>query len=250
MAKRNRLKNVIMLHAGRTGSSVLADMLSQHSEIKWDGEIFLDYPKYLDFFTSDPIQFIVYKMFQKSSNIYGFEVKALKNQHLEMFIKLNLDEFLVKAFEQGYSYFILLKRKNLLRRYISIIQMLETKVYHTTTTQLKPKLITIDPDNIWVNRKKTNLINYFKIIEQEYNDVSQLLRKYNVLSLSYEEDILSNPMIAYNKICDFMCIEKQHPKIVLKRTNPFSIREVVANYSDIEKALKGTEYYWMLEDKD
>jgi len=246
-SKKKRHKNIVMLHAGRTGSSVIADMLSQHTNIKWNGEIYLDYPKYLTFFTSDPIQFLIYKMYQKHSKIYGFELKALKNQHLEMFIKLSLEEYLEEITNLGYSYFIFLKRKNLLRRYISIIQMLETNVYHTTKNPVKPRIITINTKNIWINNQKTDLINYFKILEKEYDDVQKIIKKYNFLYLSYEEDVLANPSIAYKKICKYINVEIQNPKVNLKRTNPFSIKEVVANYEEIEMELRNTDYYWMLE---
>ena len=64
--------------------------------------------------------------------------------------------------------------------------------------------------------------------------------------LSYEDDILPDPKIAYEKVCGFLDLEVRNPKVNLRRTNPFDIHEIVENYAELEKTLKNTKYEWML----
>lgn len=245
--KKIRQQNIMMLHAGRTGSSVVGNLLNQHTDIKWDGEIYIDYPKYLKSFTSDPIKFLRYKTYQKPTKIYGFEIKALEYQHLEMFIGKELSVYLEEIRKLGYEKFIFLKRKNLLHRYISIIQMLNSGVLHVNKEQTRPKKIKIKVDNIWDNGQKMNLVEYLSIFEKRYELVLDKLKKYDILILTYEDDIKKDPLIAYKKVCNFLDIETQNPKIKLKRTNPFTIKEIVENYDELEQSLENTEFKWMLE---
>ena len=44
--KKKRKGNIFMLHIGRVGSTVLADLLNQHSQIHWDGEFYPKQHKY------------------------------------------------------------------------------------------------------------------------------------------------------------------------------------------------------------
>lgn len=40
MASPLRSGNIVMFHIGRSGSTVLGDLLDQHSSVYWDGEIY------------------------------------------------------------------------------------------------------------------------------------------------------------------------------------------------------------------
>jgi hypothetical protein len=245
--KKIRQQNIMMLHAGRTGSSVLADLLNQHEQIKWDGEIYFHYPKYLKFFTTNPIKFLNYRTFQKSSKFYGFEIKALEYQHLDMFIRLDLPEYLTEIEKLGFNKYIFLIRNNLLQRYISILQMLESGLLHSRTKQAKPRKIKINVNKVWDQGEKLNLVEYLRVFDKRYKWVEEILKGKNVLILSYEDDIKNDPLIGYKKVCNFLQVEVLNPEVKLKRTNPFSLKETIENYSDVEKALINTEFEWMLE---
>ncbi len=246
-AKKRREQNVVMLHSGRTGSTVLSDLISQHNNVHWDGEIYINYPKYLNFFTSDPLKFLIHRSYQHSNKIYGFELKCLKNQHLEMFIGLKIEEYIEELEKLGYKKFIFLKRKNLLRRYISIKQMLNGGALHTTTNIKGPKKLNIEVNDVWINKKKMSLVEYFKVLEEYFEEVDKVLADRDVLVLYYEDDIQENPLQGYQKICDFLKIGNENPKVKLKRTNPFTIKETIDNYEELEQMLNDTKYKWMLE---
>jgi hypothetical protein len=66
--------------------------------------------------------------------------------------------------------------------------------------------------------------------------------------LSYEADIEQNPLAAYSKVCSFLHLPEERVTVTRTRTNPYPMREMVENWSDIVKVLSGTPYEWMLED--
>ena len=70
----------------------------------------------------------------------------------------------------------------------------------------------------------------------------------DTLELIYEEDILENPKVAYDKVCKFLSIAEKSPRIQFRRTNPFTIAEVVVNIAEVRDALKSTKYSWMVDD--
>ena len=80
---------VIMLHIGRCGSTVLANMLVQNPEIYWDGktarrahELYGDSVKKLDIAEWFKRQFAI-----SGARYYGFEFKMLRDQYAEIFDK-------------------------------------------------------------------------------------------------------------------------------------------------------------------
>ena len=109
---------VAMLHIGRCGSSVLADMLGQHDRILWDGEVFRDVtPEGKRNFgvKSCNLQNYWNEVDSRSrfagKRTYGFEVKPL---HLEV-IDVPLEQFLQQVHRGDQNQILFLTRKNLLR---------------------------------------------------------------------------------------------------------------------------------------
>ena len=247
--KKKRKGNIMMLHPGRAGSSVLADLLSQHSQIQWDGEIFIESEKYLKFLFSAPLKFLEYKMYQHNYPYYGFEIKGMAYQDIDRHIRLKPDLFFKSISQKGFDHFIFLKRNNYLRRHISFMQYRAGGKLHTTSEIKKIKKIIIGP--VFIHRNhKFNLVEYFRILNKNYQNLSVTLSNYNTLTITYEEDILPDPLIAYQKISDFLGIKNENPTIHLKRTNPFNIKELVENYEEINLLLKDTEFAWMLKDEN
>jgi len=239
----------MMLHMGRTGSSVLADLLSQHYSIHWDGEVFIENKKYLKFFYKDPIRFLKYKMSQFSSPYYGFEVKGFVFQDLERIVHLALDDFLSEIEKLKFQHYILLFRKNYLRQYISVLQVRAGGKIQTTNKQTKPNKININLNPVFYNDVKLTLVEYFNRLDQSLLEISNSFGKRHVLKLVYEDDIQQDPLIAYRKICKFLHLDDENPTLNFKRTNPFMINDMVENYDELYSALINTKYKWMLEEE-
>jgi hypothetical protein len=76
-----------------------------------------------------------------------------------------------------------------------------------------------------------------------------LLADKDVLQLTYEDDILKDPRIAYRRVCGYLGLEPCPAFVRHARSNPFRLDEIIENYDEVKQALSGTEFEWMLEDK-
>lgn len=249
-SKKKRKANIFVLHIGRVGSTVLADLLNQHSKIKWDGEF---YPKqsenYLKFMYENSVDLLKIKMSQNLSEFYGFELKSSQNQlHKETSINLNLDVFIEKITILDFNHFILIERKNYLKQFISFMFARKTKIHHTKQKVKKISTIKIDCEScLWFHEEKS-IIKHFEYLDSFYENTKKILNNKKSLFLTYEDNILENPVKAYKKVCDFLKIENQNPEVNLKRTNPFPLKDVIENFTEVENYLRGTKYEWMLYD--
>ena len=69
-----------------------------------------------------------------------------------------------------------------------------------------------------------------------------------VLTLEYEDDILGNPRVAYEKTCEFLGIRPDGFAPDLAGINPFGVADMIENFQESEKCLSGTRFAWMLYD--
>ena len=86
-----KLPGVFMWHQGRCGSSVLANLLNQHPDIDWRGEIFEFYAvhKMKPLSVENEIKYIRTSV---GKNRPGIEIKGLPCQHLNQ-IGISLQQF-------------------------------------------------------------------------------------------------------------------------------------------------------------
>lgn len=246
-----REQKVAMLHPGRCGSTVLGAMLNWHSKIRWNGEIFERYwgKKH----GKDPRNFVKHILKEgentKISKCYGFETKYLPQQHLsDNCIGLSIDKYLELLKELNYSKFIILRRKNYLRRAISVIVGRKTKKWHSKDISSKPTPVNIDIKSSNTGGGYIPLIDTFIIMDKNYEYVKNFVSDRNLLELNYEDNIKDSPENAYKKVLEFLGYGYESVSIPFKKTNPFEIQEMIINYSEVKSVLGGTKYEWMLYD--
>jgi len=245
-----RLGSVAMFHVGRCGSTVIGNLLDQHPKIYWDGEVVFN--KYVSnncqLKPFDTKTFFRQQMLVAGSCFYGFEVKVHPEQQLAI-LHQTLPELINELPELGVERFIVLERKNSLRRIISQILGTKTKVRHLDSkSQAKLTRTRVDLHQVTFSivYNPKPLINCLEEIDQTYRQLESLLEDKSSLWLTYENDILPDPRIAYRKVCEFIQVEPMAVDILNQRTNPFPIREIVENYDELEAMLKGTQFEWML----
>ncbi|MBK9332794.1 MAG: FkbM family methyltransferase [Ignavibacteria bacterium] len=251
-AKKRRKGNIVMFHLGRCGSSVLGSLLDQHPQIHWDSEIFhyiynneMEEKK----MTTDPMNLLKIRMSWPHKDYYGFETKFTEEEHLRKELaNMNILNYLSALSDLDYDKFILLKRKNYLKQIISLIAAKQTKTFHTTTEMKEANKVKIDPKKVWFGNKTFTLVELFEYFDKEYKVLENLISQKNSLSLTYEDDILENPLVAFNKVCNFLGIHSNDPSIIHKRTNPFAVNKLIENIEKITKVIKPTKYAWMLND--
>lgn len=245
---RHRKTKLVMYHLGRCGSSVLADMLNQHPQVYWAGEIFdpFHYGTKKTLFHGKRLMDwqIDISSHSQQSEIFGMELKYLSYHHLnEHVLNTTMPECITRLRELGFDQSIVLHRNNYLRRAISAQIGMQTKKWHTSKTADAPTKIRFK-----LHGKRMSQLEEFRDVDRQHQQLLKLLENTSLLKLSYEEDVAKSPHMGYQKICDFLNIPAHEPEIRLQKTNPFTYEELVENWPEVQEMFRDTEYSWMLED--
>lgn len=236
-------------HVGRCGSSVLGQCLNQHSQLQWDNEVFNKWMpnKRNDLPIPDLQKEISAIKSRKLKTYQAIDVKLLTSQHPTIF-NLSAPQLHAILSKNGYKYHILLERQNILRRMVSHCAALFKYTYHIATSSSKPNLqpFFMPTDEIKVGAEINSLIGWIEKISNENIIFKNYMNKHvNSLCLTYEESIEQDPFIGYKKICDLLSLEVEPSKVLLQRTNPFPLRDLLINYKEIKNILVNTKHEWM-----
>lgn len=249
---------VVIVHVGRSGSRLLGDLLDQHSQITWHGEIYrqlfqswdsqgLDYHD--PTLTADPIDLVRSHLATTQTLIVGFEVKFF---HLDR-LNITIPHYFDRLVDLGFDRIIVLKRNNLLRKIVSSLVAQERRQYHqaaNTPAVLTP--ITIDLAAISIDRQRPplSLKQFIDRYEEQFSQLNSYLQdqkqQLSYLELSYEDDIQNDPLISYRKSCKFLNIAPESPRITYGKTNPFPLRDIIQNYDQVASYLASTPHSWMV----
>ncbi len=252
--KIKRKKIVIMFHIGRSGSTVTADLLNQHDKCKWDGEIFDDLFRKIERQNSRtikekdiphfPIKYLKQKCKDKTKEYYGIEVKFF---HL-ILMDISIQSF-IELFKDYDVSFIVLKRNNFMRKIVSSQIAHKTKIFHLSTQEtLKLEKTTIDVNSIKIDRDDKPLLDFLNNFREMFDQLDLALQGKKTLKISFEEDVEQNPLVAYNKICNFLGIIPQNPQINFQKTTPFKMSQIVTNIHEVEDYLKDTTFHFMTKE--
>jgi hypothetical protein len=235
-----------MLHVGRCGSTVVAEMLGRHSSITWDGEVFEPKVRSKIGLEDVPPQDFLLGRIAAASNIYGFEIKYLPSHHQRV-LDLDLAGLIHLAESVGVTHFVTLHRENYLRRVVSGVIGRERRRWHRTHDQPMPDAkVRIDPAAVPFGPRQP-LLTVFEEMKRGEADLTVALRGRTALSLTYEEDVAVDPAKAYASICDFVGVPPENVQPGLGRTGSDRLKSMVSNYDEIVDLLSGTEYEWMLD---
>lgn len=247
-------EQVVMLHTGRCGSTVLADMLNQHPDIFWAGEIFARMTERHPEVEPGPgaLDAVIEKSRrqgrQSGKRIYGFELKYQPHQHLRPeYLDLTVEESVSRLRRLAFSKFIVLHRENYLRQAISVQIGRQQRQWHAKATPSKPTPIELNLEAFRPPPRQMSLLEEFRALEGNYEKLKQLLASDQVLYLSYERDIMDDPRHAYAQCCDFLGVPQDSPQITRARTNPFPYDAMVLNMPAVSALLRNTKYAWMLD---
>lgn len=244
---------VAMFHIGRSGSTVIGDLLHQNKNIYWDGELFEpDIHRRFKYFSSlfpgrtkTFIRLYALKanLLRGAANYYGFETKFY---HLRQ-QGILLPQYVSDLRQIGLSNVIILKRNNYLRKVISSLIAQQRKQYHLSN-QLAPSLmqISLDVEAVAIDYTVLPLLNHFRQWDHDFMLLDQVVETLPTLRLTYENDVFSDPQIAYSKICAFLDIDLEQSNVKFSKTNPFAVQGMLANFDQVAKVLQDTRYEWML----
>lgn len=240
--------DVVIWHIGRCGSTVLGSMLNQNPAVQWENEIFR--PLLLRTRAGQRIpgmsEAVAAVSARKQKPVQAVEVKFLDAQHLDIF-GTNPTDMLAMFLERGFDRFVILRRRNHLRRMVSHCVAEVTQQYHVakgSVADLHP--IVLDPHSIRVGEKRQSLLAWFREFDDAYARLGSLLARHPHCEVVYEEDLERDPRIGYRKVCAFLGIEPGEVEVLFSRTNPFSLAEILVNYDAIRELIERAGYASML----
>jgi len=247
------LGNIVMFHIGRSGSTVLGDILGQHPKIFWDGEIYNPITQGLEkkeaemcnsYHPVDPIQLLRKRMsLAGKKRFYGFELKFFHLRRLD----INLSDYIKHLKDMGFNHFIVVERRNYLRKLVSSVIARHASKWHqpkNIKSTLSP--IFLDASNVQIDSHSKPLILFLQEYYNDFRSLEALLKGQRVLWLTYEDDISVDPSIGYQRIINYLGIYHKKVSIRYGKTNPFKLKELIINFEDLERTLRGTHFEWML----
>ena len=246
-------QKIILLHAGRCGSTVLSSHFEADPRLFWEGEAIQFYyrrnqKKGTRFaFDDNPLGFLL-DLAKKSPKLYhGVEVKSLENMDFSLEnMPKTYDEFKDWALSNNYK-LILLYRDNILRQVLSALIAFQFDLWHKDRKNKKDvlnKKISINLNKVFENHEYS-LIQYLDLF-YSFNEFCKSQNDQNILVLNFEKDILQESFMGYAKSMSFLGLDKLQSSTSHKRVNPEKISELVENYDELKNYLKNTKYASLL----
>jgi hypothetical protein len=241
-----------MFHVGRSGSTVVADLLSQHEDVHWDGEVYRSLFRVLEekgILTGNvepsisPLEILHRRMSLAEDKFFGCEVKFF---HLSL-MNVHLQHYIEDLSRSGFDYFIILERRNYLRKIVSSVvahKVARFQIPHNERAVLNR--VRLDVDNVQIDHDSKPLLHYLQDYQDRFRLLESLLHPQNVLKLTYEDDVSRSPLLAYCRVCHFLGIDHQEVSIRHGRMNPFGLDQIVVNFDEVERELRATPFEWML----
>lgn len=255
LGKEHRV-NAVMLHIGRCGSTVLANMLSARTDIHWIGEIYEPYfqekyPNHIrsgefPVFEGGPLEVLRKEKRLRVTDVFGFEIKPF---HFEL-IGIPMEKFMPALIDMGFNRFVLLDRKNRLRTVISALLAAQpgNKYALRVGDEVRHSSVRVDLQAVEIEYDKKPLLDYLQGYDSYLIRLRELLESHAPLELFYEDDVEMNPKVGYQRICDYFSTSNDIDiEVSLQKINPYPLSELIVNFEEVRKYLVGTSYEWMPE---
>lgn len=218
-------KRFVIFGRGRSGSTVLVNLLDSIKGLHCDGEIL-----------SNPVPFpflhVVSKCANSKASIYG--CKILSYQILEV-QRIKDPKIFLKNLNSNNFQIIYLKRENFLYHAISNIRARKFGFHKKRTDNIVSKKITVDMDE---------LLSWIKGSESLEKSEELLLEGIPHLSLTYEKNLenVEEHQKTVDSICKFLGINTDKVETIYQKISPKTIEQSVENYDELVSFLKNTKY--------
>jgi len=227
----------VVFGQGRTGSTLLVDLLNSSDDIHCDREIFNVFH-----FTGEkirnPLSYVIGRSKRFSDKVYGFKVKIyqLKEDHKVHSIR----DFLSGLEAQGYR-IIYLSRENVLQHAYSNVKRALTGVTHVRDE---------GPSKGKIRLPVSDFMSEISLRLRFRTEELEVLKGFTYLHLSYERDLLQgevhlntiNTVRKYLGLKSVNEVKSRYHKITDK-----SLAEEIANYDEVVAALQEAKldsYIW------
>ena len=244
---KNQMNRYLIFSTQRSGTHYLASLLQSSRAILCLGEVFHQRNSKNNFFSYlkaqpsvaspdlDEVRFSEYLEFEGAVR----DRTRLAASHVGPILMYNQFDRLPERFRSGLlesRRIIHLYRSNFLRTHISnLINNLPGASSHGRIPQ-KKTTISVPPEDILQLLLKRRQI---------FEERRKMLSNVDHLELRYEE-LSDNPVHMAQGISEFLGVHEFRPSTTLVRSNPHPIKEIVENFSELEVALKGSDFEQLL----
>ncbi len=226
-------KKFVIFGRGRSGSTLLVNLLSNQSQVHCDNEILHDrllFPRtYVDLCSS-----------RYESFVYGF--KLLSYQLRDVQPISNPEKFLLSLHEGGYK-FIYLTRRNLVNHALSKINANLKQKYHHRTHEGKfeYKPIKVEVEEVFQRIEYSEELGKYE---------KNLLNNIPHLSLTYEDNLLRSEchQKTVDQVLELFNLPSTLVKSNLVKLMPLELSQMVENYEELIQAIKKSKYAHFISD--
>ncbi|HET8690582.1 MAG TPA: sulfotransferase [Steroidobacteraceae bacterium] len=238
----------IILTTQRSGSTFLVDCLRSHPEVECSGEILNGLPDVPRQMYRGPFRQVV----------KGFRILRtgawLPGPYLDAFFRRGTAR--VRCFKAMYNQLarpfaarylvqnedirvIHLRRHNLLKVHVSTLLMDKRKQLQATAPT----------ETVWIHVDPQKAVAAIRKAQAKFDAYDRQFSRHPLLQISYEKLIGPDGITedARNRICEFLGIAQLPMTSPLVKLNPDSLRDMVTNYDELERAMRATEFAWMLD---
>jgi hypothetical protein len=222
----------VILCLGRTGSTHLVSLLSSHPEIHCFGELFTDRKRTLDeaYIKSpidDPVEYVAQLTAPLSERAVGFKLPLNS---------IRAHPVAVRLLESDELRAIRLRRLNLLALFASRRLLAATRVSRSTRGDYGDTTVTLDPKQC---------LAVFRRSEEHERYLDGLVDGKPVYDVTYEDLAAGRGL---DDLQTFLGVEPMMLESRFKRLRSRPLSETIENWSEIESALRGSQYERFLED--
>ena len=227
-------KKFVIYTRGRTGSTVLTDILNCHPDIFCDVEIFnLLYSNSIVRFPGSYIDSCSKRAAIYKKSVYGFKVKIaqLRFEHKYK----NYDKILERLNDDGWK-FIHLKRENFFRHKLSNIFTTATNVFQVKNgTEYKTPKLKVDCEL---------LLKGIVYSEEVERTEEENLKNIPHIKVYYEKDLLDNSkhQQTADRIFKYLDLKSCKVQTSLKKMSTENLRDMIENYDEVYDFFKNTKY--------
>lgn len=212
---------------GRTGSTLLVQLLNSNPDIYCEGEI-------LRRKVLSPYHFVKAYSHRSQRPFFGFKVKIYQlttDQRIE-----HPKAFLERMLRDGWK-LIYLQRTDIVRHAMSNVVAAHRRSFHHRTSQGALKLEKFRVD-------APNLIHRIKLRERWLRDEAEVLNGFSYLPVHYETDLLHTDrhQETLNRVFDYLGVARATVKAQLVRTSKDKLADVIENYDEVLRAISATKY--------
>jgi hypothetical protein len=220
----------VLFAQGRTGSTLLGDLLGDHPEVFFGHEIF-----------QQPVRSTRWELAwlqgRHARHVVGFHVKIYQLTDVQGVA--DAGAWLRRLHRRGWQV-IALRRENLLRHVLSNMTALAADRYSDRSGQPGPGKLHVDPDH---------LVHWMGVREQVGRAEERALEGIPHLALTYEHD-LQDPGVwdtTSARAFEYLGLSAVPVSTNLRRQNVGGLPDLIENLAEVEGALHGTAYAKFLD---